>query len=87
MPKKNKISFRIKDLSIEELDEVSKDKGFENRSKLINEAIKGLIEPKFSEKYKEYLQFFYDIFLKNADKFQLTKEEIEKVEEIEGELN
>lgn len=44
MINKNKITFRIKNLTIDRLDEIVKENGFENRSSLINEAIKLYIE-------------------------------------------
>ncbi|MFX1449719.1 MAG: CopG family ribbon-helix-helix protein [Promethearchaeota archaeon] len=81
----NRISFRIKDFRIEELDTIVKERGFKNRSELINTAIHQFING--DEQLKENLKFFYDIFVKNASKFVMDINEIEKVEFIEGVLD
>ena len=81
----NRISFRIKDFKIEELDAIVEERGFRNRSELINKAIHQFIYG--DEQLKEHLKFFYDIFVKNASKFVMDISEIEKVEFIEGVLD
>ena len=81
----NRISFRIKDFKIAELDKLVKERGFKNRSELINEAIRQFI--KGDEKLKQHLKFFYDMFVKNASKFVMDIDEINKVELIEGVLD
>ncbi len=87
MIKENRVTFRLKDFTIEQLDELVKEKGYENRSALINQAIKKLVEGKEDKKLKKHLKFFYDIFVKNASKFVMDINEIEKVELIEGVLD